>query len=390
MARRLSASAAIGVALAAAAMAGACASAGRGSPAPQPSARTAAGPSPAVTIQPIATPGSSVMPDIVRARRPGPLAGELVTATPAAGRCRDPYVTPTASPEPPSTPADPAATPTPERIFHPADVPAAATPDLPPVVIDAELERRISGRLGDQASHYAVLVKDLSNDRGVSIDGDRVFYAASLFKLEVMYEIFHQRAAGLLNFGERYVPTDYYTSFGLGPRLVSQCEPVSIADALTAMMAISDNTAAVMLQDRAGAGHVNDAMTALGLQHTRLTEDQSLPGTAADFGRLLEAIARGQAVDREASQAMADLLATETINDRIPRELPPGTLVAHKTGNWTDATHDAGIVYGERSAYVMVLMSDIGPDGDAGSVEADIAKIAWDYFEGAATPAAGN
>jgi beta-lactamase class A len=260
----------------------------------------------------------------------------------------------------------------------------APTPDLPELATDDELEQQIRDRLGEDASHYAVVIKDLSDGRGVEIDGDRVFYSASLFKLEVMFEIFHLRDQGLLSLDEQYVPTDYYAGFGLGPRLVAQCQRVTFADALTAMMAISDNTAAVMLQDRAGAENINNAMAELGLEQTQLTEDQSLPGTANDFARLLETIARAQATSRDSSQAMADLMARETINDRIPRELPPGTLIAHKTGNWTDATHDAGIVYGAKSAYVMVLMSDLGFNSDASLVEADIAKIAWDYFEGEA------
>jgi beta-lactamase class A len=78
---------------------------------------------------------------------------------------------------------------------------------------------------------------------------------------------------------------------------------------------------------------------------------------------------------------MIELMEAEEITDRIPRYLPADTRVAHKTGNWDDATHDAGIVYGTTGTYVMVLMSDIGFAGDAGSVEADIAKIAFDYFE---------
>jgi beta-lactamase class A len=337
-----------------------------------------------VRVEPIATATSAPATGIVRPHPPGPLAGELIDETPATGECTDPYVTPTASPEPPVTPDDPDATATPQRIFHATDVTPAPTPDPPALVPDDELEQRIRARLGDDASHYAVVIKDLSDGRGVNIDGERVFYSASLFKLEVMFEIFHQLDQGLLSLDERYVPTDYYAGFGLGPRLVAQCEPVTIADALTAMMAISDNTAAVMLQDRAGAGNINNAMTGLGLEQTLLTEEQSLPGTAHDFARLLETIARAQATSRDSSQAMADLMAKETINDRIPRELPAATLVAHKTGNWTDATHDAGIVYGEKSAYVMVLMSDLGFDSDASLVEADVAKIAWDYFEGTA------
>lgn len=334
----------------------------------------------AVTVQPLATPSPSSADGLLRPRPPGPLLGDLIDATPEAGLCPDPYLTPTASPEATEPPPDDA-TPTPARIAHPTEVPTPAAPDEPPLRPDATLERLVRDRLGDAASHYAVVIKDLSDGRGVIIDGGRVFYAASLFKMEVMYEIFHQREEGLLSFDERYVATDYYAGFGLGPRLVAQCATVSIADALYAMMTVSDNTAAVILQDRAGAGNINNAMAALGLADTSLTEDQTLPTTAADMARLLEAIARGQAVSRQASQEMLDLMAAETINDRIPRYLPYGTLVAHKTGNWQDATHDAGIVYGPKSAYVVVLLSDLPYESDAWSVEADIAKIAWDYFE---------
>jgi hypothetical protein len=88
------------------------------------------------------------------------------------------------------------------------------------------------------------------------------------------------------------------------------------------MMSVSDNVAAVMLQDRAGAGNINDAMAALGLGQTRLTEDGTLPATAGDIARFVETIARGEAVSRDASKEMADLMATEQLDDRIPARLP--------------------------------------------------------------------
>jgi beta-lactamase class A len=114
---------------------------------------------------------------------------------------------------------------------------------------------------------------------------------------------------------------------------------------------------------------------------TRLFSD-ALPITAEDTALLMEAIARGEAVSVQASKEMTDLLAMEKVDDRIPAALPDGVPVAHKTGNWENATHDAGIVYGERSTYVFVLLSDIGFDGDAASVQRDIVRVAWDWFEG--------
>ena len=352
-----------------------------GSPAPAANVEDA---TQAASVTDVSTATAAFVTPPFRSRTP-----DAVSPTPAPEHCNDPYLTPppvtgTTEPALASTPEPDAteATPTPVRIAHVDEVPTAATAAPTPFVEDTELESRIRERLGDAAEHYAIAIKDLGDGRGVAIDPARVFYAASLFKLEVMYEVFHQRDAGLLRFDERYVATDYYSGFDLGPHVVTPCSTISVGDALAAMMSVSDNVAAVMLLDRAGARHINDAMAALGLEDTALTEDQSLPATAGDLARLVEAIARGQGVSAASSSEMTALMRTEELADRIPRELPDGTVVAHKTGNWTDATHDAGIVYGRRSTYVMVLMSDLGFESDASLVEADIAKIAWDYLEG--------
>ena len=52
--------------------------------------------------------------------------------------------------------------------------------------------------------------------RGALVNPDKVFYAASLYKLSVLYEVFHQRALGLLDFDEEMLVTPYYADFDLG------------------------------------------------------------------------------------------------------------------------------------------------------------------------------
>ncbi len=334
---------------------------------PRPTATE--GPPTDVTIVPL-TPSAA---DVVRPQQPGALDGELTDATPAPDLCPDPFLeghelhgTETL------------------RLPH-ADVGDLTPPeriDVPPLAPDGELEEIVSELLGEDGDRYAVVVKDLRDGRGIVINADRLFYAASLFKLEVMYEIVRQADAGVITLDERYNVSDYYAAFGLGPHLIAQCEEVTLEQALVAMLSVSDNVAAVMLQDRAGPRNINDSMAALGLEATALLPENTLPTTAADIALLLEAIARGQAVGEEASTRMVDLMAQEKVDDRIPSGVPDGTVVAHKTGNWENATHDAGIVYGANSTYVVVLMSDIGFEGDAGSVERAIMEAVWAYFEG--------
>jgi beta-lactamase class A len=108
--------------------------------------------------------------------------------------------------------------------------------------------------LGPAAASTAVVIKDLQSGQGVSINPERIFYPASLFKLFVMYEVFHQESLGLLKMSKELHMTPYYDSFGLGPRRTRLCQDLTVSEALQAMMATSDNAAAVLLQDLVGSG----------------------------------------------------------------------------------------------------------------------------------------
>jgi beta-lactamase class A len=105
-----------------------------------------------------------------------------------------------------------------------------------------------------------------------------------------------------------------------------------------------------------------------------------VPTTAGGTAVLLEAIAQGKAVDPGASLEMGALLASESIADRIPALLPSGTVVAHKTGNWENATHDAGIVVSPGARYVIVVLTDYGYQDDGATPIARLSRAVYDYY----------
>jgi len=231
--------------------------------------------------------------------------------------------------------------------------------------------------LGDAADTYAVVVKDLRTGRGVAINADRVFYAASVFKLFVMYEAFRQESLGLLQWTDQLVMTPYYDSFGFNVRGTALCDTLTVGRAARAMMTVSDNAAAVLLQDLVGSGNVNRSMEALGLVASEISEE--LPITAADVALLLEAIGRGRAVSMEASEEMIALMKGEALDNGLAKDLPDGVELAHKTGNWSNATHDAGIVFAPRGAYVIVVLSDT--DHETALIR-EIARAVYERHEG--------
>ncbi|HWO72049.1 MAG TPA: serine hydrolase, partial [Dehalococcoidia bacterium] len=271
----------------------------------------------------------------------------------------------------------PTPTPTPDLRATPRGLPPTPAPFEPdPLAEDAALKRRLLDALGSHADDYAFFVKDLSTGAGAAHNADRLFNAASIFKLFVMLEVFNQQAAGLFDWQDRLTLTPYYDSFGLSPRSTSRCQVLTIAEAMKAMMSVSDNAAAVLLQDLVRSPNVNRTLQALGLKDSGLYPE-GLPVTAADLGLLLEAIARGAAVSEAASAEMIELMKGEVIDNGLRAGLPPDVPVAHKTGNWSDATHDAGIVFAKNGPYVFVVLSET--DHETSVIRA-LSAAAYEYF----------
>ena len=228
-----------------------------------------------------------------------------------------------------------------------------------PFIEDEALQRAIADILGDQASNYAFVIKDLRTGHGVTHNEGLVFNAASIFKLWIMYDAFLQHDQDVLDWDTEFVVTLYYDAFALSPRSTELCQKLSVAEAMDAMLSVSDNAAAVMLQDIVGAGNINNALAAFGIADSGLYTE-GLPITAQDVALLLEAIGRGEAVSRAASADMLQLMSREVLDNGLAAGVPRGVPVAHKTGNWGDATHDAGIVFAPSGPYVFVALTSNG------------------------------
>ncbi len=320
------------------------------------------------------------------ATAPGTSTATAVATAASAVGCASPsgssQVVPTASSSRSSTPeasatALAASTPQSERLVSPRDVPPPSPPLRIPSRTDLILENQVRMLLGANLDGYAVAAIDLATGRSISINTATVFYSASVFKVWVMYEVFHQESLGLFDLSDEMVMTPYYDAFGLGPRATELCERLTVLEAMEAMMSISDNAAAVLLQDLVGAPNINASLEALGLTDSRLTTED-IPITAQDMALLLEYIASGKAVSRQASEVMASLMAMESFDNGLDAGVPSDAVVAHKTGNWPSARHDVGVVFGPKNTYVIAILSD-NRDGSYGTIEA-ISTMVYEAF----------
>ncbi|MSQ27599.1 MAG: serine hydrolase [Dehalococcoidia bacterium] len=266
----------------------------------------------------------------------------------------------------------------PPRLARRAEAPRPAPPPASVRRLDQDLQRVVEHALGGEADHYGVVVLRLTDGRAAQLNTERVFYAASLFKLPVMVEVFHQVAAGTLSMDEALVVTESAVEYDLGTLAHDVGEAVTVRQLLEEMITYSDNVAAIMLLGHVAPASIDETLVSLGLDHTSVVTEE-IPTTAGDMGRLMELLGRGQVVDHAASEAMLALMRRQGINDRIPQGLPDGVPVAHKTGNGDDATHDAGIVFAPHGAYVLAVLSDLAWENE-GII--DLSRAVFRYFEG--------
>ena len=291
-------------------------------------------------------------------------AGGTSASTPAAAAATD--RTDTALPSPTqaagaattpesATPTTPVSSPSPRATQGPiqGDVPSA------PLRQDDKLAAAVSGVIGDDPSGFGVVVKRLSDGRGTALNDDQVFYAASTFKLAILYEAERRISEGTLTLDDTLTLTEddlkedlgTIKDVGLGPD-----NTISIGDALRVMVTMSDNSTAVALLHLLGGAQIDATMTDLGMLHTDFNTEE-LPTTAGDMATLMEAVYNGWGLSPEAQQHARGLLLQQDIRDGIPQGVPNGVPVGNKTGTWDGATHDVAFVEAPSGVYVIAVLS---------------------------------
>ena len=261
---------------------------------------------------------------------------------------------------------------------------APAVPDLPSSFAgpspDSGLHAAVESALAGREGVYSVVVHNLANGRYAELNADPVYYAASLYKLEVLIEAYRQRDAGELDFSrlltleKKYIELDLKT---LELLEILENDQVTVHDAVRAMTIISDTPTASLLQDTLNPVRIDQTLASLGLTATE-SANRNLPTTARDMARLLTAIAAGQGGVAGGSRAeMLSLLLQEGFRSGSVGGVPAGTPVAHKTGSYTDATHDVALVWSPAGPYVIAVLTNRSYDWEP---IREVSRVVWEYF----------
>ena len=261
-------------------------------------------------------------------------------------------------------------------------------------------------------------VKNLKSGESYEYQADRPMPTASLIKLPVMIATYDAIDRGKLSLDDmiELKKEDQVPGSGILTAHFSPGAKLSLRDAIHLMMVYSDNTATNLVLDQLGLPTTNEFMEKLGCPETRINskvfkretsiaKDRSNEfglgsTTARDMVKLCEQLHGKKMVSEKASQQMLDHLFACDDKLKVPRLLPAGTRIAHKTGSVSSSRTDAGIIESPAGPIAFCILTNKNKDqrwadDNAGDLLcANVGAAIYQYFnpqeEAAAAPVAST
>ncbi len=234
---------------------------------------------------------------------------------------------------------------------------------------DAALQARLQALAARYDGKVAIYATDLRSGKTAAIDPDTPVPTASVIKLTILFEALKQVQEGRASLGDRLTLTKDNQVGGSGVLgLFDTPLIVTLKDALTMMVVVSDNTATNLAIDRLGLQNIDARITSLGLKDTWLYKKVFLPAppnapadqkvfglgktTAREMAEVMQHFATCDAFPKPLCDAALSMLKNQSDRDAIPRYL--GSLdVANKTGALDDVRNDVAIVYAKNGPIII-------------------------------------
>ncbi len=266
------------------------------------------------------------------------------------------------------------------------------------------LQERVAALARAHRGQVALFARHLGTGATVELQPDREVKTASAIKLAVLVEAFHQIQAGTLALAAPVTLRDEDKVAGSGVlALLHGGLELTVEDALTLMIALSDNTATNLAIDRVGGvDAVNLRLGELGFRHTHLYKKIYVPATepmpadqprfglgkttARELARLMEGIARCELGDPALCRRMLHMLRNQQVRHYVARYLETAdttetpSAVAAKLGELDAARIEVALVDARSGPIVIAAFTwdnadrRYSPDNEAAILIARLAE----------------
>jgi beta-lactamase class A len=205
--------------------------------------------------------------------------------------------------------------------------------------------------IGKPGLKLGLFVVEPSSGRYLNFDAQRAYPAASMIKLPIFVKLLTAIDNKTVSFDQILVVRQDLIGGGSG--WLQWRKPgtkVSLKEVVELMMMRSDNTATNMIIDVLGGKEAcNRDFQIWGLSQTSICNPlPDLTGTNRtspyDLAALLGKIDQGEILSSPTRAYMYSVMERNHTRTLLPMGIPPGTIIAHKTGDIGALVGDAGIV----------------------------------------------
>ncbi|MGB6691757.1 MAG: serine hydrolase [Terracidiphilus sp.] len=154
----------------------------------------------------------------------------------------------------------------------------SAAPQPAAVQEDRQLDQQLQAIAQEHHGRVALYAHNLKTGQTASLDADQPVKTASVIKLGILLDATEQIRAGTASLDEKLVLTKENQVPGSG--VLAQLDTplaLTLRDALTLMVIVSDNTATNTAIDRLGLAHINATLRAAGMKQTVLYKKVYMP-----------------------------------------------------------------------------------------------------------------
>ncbi|MFT9599324.1 serine hydrolase [Mesobacillus sp.] len=231
----------------------------------------------------------------------------------------------------------------------------------------------------------------------IEFNGNEVYQSASLIKLPILIEALRQIEAGKLQ-KDRLVTIRESDKIGdTGVLQAMKVKQLPVEDLLSLMTIVSDNSATNLLIDLIGTKSINSTISRIGmknsiLQRKMLDFDAIQFGndnftSAADLALCLKEAVAGVSLNKQSRNTFLSFLLQQQFKEKLPFYMDDALLkIGNKTGELPGVEHDCGIItYGEKQAYIVVLIDRLEESESGKSTIRQIGKHINTFITGVST-----
>ena len=270
----------------------------------------------------------------------------------------------------------------------------------PQVTPLARLQANIDRITRSVNAKWGIYIKCVETGEEIAINADETMDTMSVIKIPLMAEVFRQIEAGKFALTDRVTLKESDKRPGTGViRSLDAGASLTIKDLITLMIIVSDNSATDMLFEKVGGvDAVNKLMQSYRLSTIKATapsdvwfkalraepdlwkfhtEGKTPYGLSSprDMGKLLEKIHKGDAVSKQASEQMLQIMRGQVYSSRLPKYVT-GFRVPHKTGDFLPYIgNDVGILE-SANRHIVISVFTARHNGIGPNLEDAIGRIA--------------